>query len=88
MAQGHTPDNKQSLGQRWEMVGVVGMLTLVQHCIGPTLQFQQFKYCCWPNVGTSNTHQRWILSRGANVSTKTCLPTIVELSPLTSNLFY
>ena len=46
--------------------------------------FQQLKYCCWPYYGTSTTHQRWILSCGANVGPKTCLPTIVELSSLTS----
>ena len=75
------PDSKQLLCQRWVMVGVVGKTSNV---VGvPTLD-QHFQRC-WPNVGTSTTHQRWILSCGANVGPKTCLLTIVELSSLTSN---
>ena len=77
------PDSKQSFGQRWVMVGVVGNTSLLA-CwhwpnTEPTLTFQKFKYCCWPNVGFSTTHQRWILSCGANVGPKTCLPTIVVI---------
>ena len=65
-------DSNQSLGQRWVMVGVVGNTSLLAWwhwpIIGPTLKFQQLKYCCWPNVSprTTQTHQRWILSSGAN----------------------
>ena len=60
--------SNQLFGQRWVMVGVVGNTSLLA-CwhwlnIGPTLKFQQFKYCCWLNVGTSTTHQRWNLSCG------------------------
>ena len=29
--------------------------------IGPTVKFQQLKFCCWPNVSTATTHQRWFL---------------------------
>ena len=40
------------------------------HCwradIDPILKFQQWKYCCWPNVGPTTTHQQWILSSGDN----------------------
>ena len=65
------PDSKQSIGQRWVMVGVVGNTSLLAcwHWLNivPTLKFQQLKYCCWPNVRTSNTHQRWILSWPKNV---------------------
>ena len=43
------PDSKQSLGQRWVMVWVVGNTSMVV-CwhwpnIGPTLKFQQLKNC-------------------------------------------
>ena len=85
------PDSKQSLGQLSVMVEVDSNTSLLA-CwhwlnIGPTLNFQQLKYCCWPTVGTSSTHQRWILGCGAYVGPKTCLQTIVELSSLTLNLF-
>ena len=31
------------------------MLTLAQHSLD-----QQLKYCCWRNVGTTTTRQRWV----------------------------
>ena len=80
-------NSKQSLGYRWVMVGVVGNTSLLA-CwhwpnIGPTLKFQQLKHCCWPNIGPTTSHQRWILCSGAN----TYLPTVIEISFLTSVLF-
>ena len=70
-------DRNQSLGQRWIMVGVVRNPSLLAcwHWLnfGPTLKFQQLKYCCWSNVGTTTTHQQWFLSSGANNGpTHTC----------------
>ena len=32
--------------------------------ISPTFTFWQLKYCCWPNLGPTTTHQRWIWGVG------------------------
>ena len=37
------------------------------------------KFCCYPSVGPTTTHQWW---------PKTCLPTVIELSSWTSELIW